>query len=186
MPDPNALPRRSLLKLGLIGSALLAGGGYLATRLTDGTPIGRLPQARHLDAAAQTLLAKVFEAVLDAMLPADARQREALVTAAVGGLDQGLGRMPLHIQRELKDLLGLLALAPARALLTGRWRGWAAATVPETQALLTGLRTSSVELRRLVYVTVHDLATASYYALPQTWAAIGYRGPIAPGPGVDV
>lgn len=56
----------------------------------------------------------------------------------------------------------------------------------ETQALLNDLRASSVELRRLVYVTLHDLATASYYALPQTWAAIGYRGPLVPGPGVDV
>jgi hypothetical protein len=30
--------RRSLLKLGLIGTAALAVGGYVATRITDGSP----------------------------------------------------------------------------------------------------------------------------------------------------
>lgn len=48
------------------------------------------------------------------MLPADAQQREALLTASLAGLDQGLGHMPQHTQSELKNLLGLLTL-PRRA-----------------------------------------------------------------------
>lgn len=178
--------RRSLLKLGLLGSAALAVGGYIATRLTDGSPQARLPQAANLSPASQVLWLKVIEAVLDGMLPAEAAQRQAALDATLAGLDQGIGRLVPHTQAELKDLLGMLSLAPGRAVLTGRWGSWAAASVPEVQAWLTGLRGSSMQLRRLIFLTLHDLATSSYYALPQSWPGIGYRGPIAPGPGIEV
>lgn len=186
MSTPHTTKRRSLLKLGLIGAALLATGGFVATRLADGSPSARLAKAIHLGASMQLMLARVFEAVLNDVLPADPAQRQAQLDAAVGGLDKGIGNLPLHVQSELKDLLGILTLAPTRFVLAGRWSGWEAATVKDVQAMLTGLRTSSIELRRLIYVTLRDLAAASYYAMPQTWSAMGYRGPLVPGPGEEV
>ena len=178
--------RRSLLKLGLIGTAALAVGGYVATRITDGSPQARLPQAAHLSPGAQLLWAKVGEAVLNDMLPSGAEPRQAMIDAFLIRLDQGIASLPPHTQAELRDLLGMLTLAPGRALLTGRWSGWADASVAEVQVWLLDLRGSSLQLRRLIFLTLHDLVTSSYYALPQAWDAIGYRGPIAPGPGVDV
>lgn len=186
MRTPSSAKRRSLLKLGLIGTALLAAGGFVATRLTDGSPSARLAQAVHLDAGMQSMLARVFEGVLDGMLPTDPAQRQAQLDATLSGLDKAIGNLPLHVQSELKDLLGVLTLAPTRFVLAGRWSGWEAATVKDVQAMLTGLRTSAVELRRLIYVTLRDLAAASYYAMPETWSAIGYRGPLVPGPGEEV
>jgi len=112
--------------------------------------------------------------------------RQAMIDAFLTRLDQGIASLPPHTQAELRDLLGMLTLAPGRALLTGRWSGWADASVAEVQVWLLDLRGSSLQLRRLIFLTLHDLVTSSYYALPQAWDAIGYRGPIAPGPGVDV
>ena len=52
--------------------------------------------------------------------------------------------------------------------------------------MLTGLRTSSVALRRVVYIGLHDLVVGSYYANPDTWAPVGYPGPMIHGPGAEV
>ncbi len=52
--------------------------------------------------------------------------------------------------------------------------------------MLTGLRTSSVALRRAVYLGLHDLVVGSHYANPDTWESVGYPGPMIHGPGVEV
>lgn len=182
----RANQRRSFLKLGLIGTAVLAGGGFVAARLTDGSPAPLFANGVILQPASQQMLYRVFEAVLDGMLPPPGPQRTALLVKSVAGLDGGIQMMPPHLQAEVKDLLGLLTFAPARFALTGRWSGWASASVADTQAFLMSLRNSSVELKRLVYMTLHDLATSSYYSNPETWPSIGYPGPLVNSPGVEV
>ncbi|MBI5907471.1 MAG: hypothetical protein HY853_02640 [Burkholderiales bacterium] len=134
----------------------------------------------------QQLMHRVAEAVLDGILPRNAGERQALLQQTVVMLDQTVSTMPVHLQKEVKDLLGMLSIAPTRFLLGGRWAGWANASVADTTAFLTGLRTSRVELKRFIYVTLQELTTLSFYTLPQTWKLFGYPGPLLHGPGEEV
>ena len=101
------------------------------------------------------------------------------VAAAVAGL-------PLYLQKEVQELFSMLGAAPTRALLIGQWSGWADATREDVASMLTGLRQSSVALRRVVYMSLRDMVTGSNYADTSTWEQIGYPGPMINGPGPEV
>ena len=176
--------RRSFLKLGAIGLAAVVGGGYIAARITDGSADPLLPQAANLSAEVQQMLYRVFDGVLHGMLP-QGREQE-LLTKTVGALDYGISGLPPHIQKELTGLLSLLAFAPVRFALIGRWSGWPNATREDVTALMNDLKGSDKDLQRLIYITLHDLATSSFYGLEESWELVGYPGPLVTGPGEEV
>ncbi|MFV0301173.1 MAG: hypothetical protein ACK5IP_09900 [Paracoccus sp. (in: a-proteobacteria)] len=176
--------RRSFLKLGAIGTAALIGGGWVAARLTDGSAAPVLADAANLTPAVQQMLWRSFDATLHGIIP-EGREQE-LLTRSLAVLDQGMSGMAPHMRKELTSVLSLLAFAPARLALTGRWSGWQDASRDEVAQYLTGLRDSDTALRRLVFVTLHDLATSSFYALEESWPLVGYDGPWFTGPGQEV
>lgn len=181
MLRPN---RRSFLKMGGLGLVAIVGGGYVAARITDGTAEPLLESANNLTAPMQQMLHKVFDAVLHGMLPEG--MEEPLLVGSIGALDAGISGLPPAVQKELTGLLGLLTFAPARFALAGRWGGWKNASREDVSEWLTSLQHSSTDLKRLIYITMHDLATSSFYAIPDTWALIGYDGPLLEGPGEEV
>ena len=176
--------RRSFLKLSGLGLAAVIGGGYVAARLTDGTATALLPQASNLTPASQQMLVKVFDAVLADMLPKGNEQ--AYLVTALTTLDKSISGLPPALSKELLGLLDMLTFAPTRFALAGRWSGWKNASRSDVATWLQALQNSSIELRRLVYITLHDLSTSSFYANPKTWALIGYNGPKLHGPGPEV
>ena len=89
-----------------------------------------------------------------------------------------IGNLPLPVQKEVQDLFGLLALAPARRLLTGVSTGWLDASEMEVTAFLQGWRLHRFALLRTAYGALHDLSLGAWYAQPANWAAIGYPGPM--------
>ena len=181
---PLNLRRRSFLKLSGLGLFSLVGGGYIAARLTDGTAKALLPKATNLSPASQQMLLKIFDAILWDMMPKE--QDPLLLTSAIATLDKGISALPPAIQKELIGLLDMLTFAPSRFALAGRWSGWENASRNEVSAWLIALQTSSFELRRLIYITMHDISTSSFYANPQTWSLVGYNGPLLHGPGPEV
>ncbi len=176
--------RRSFLKMSGIGLVTVVGGGYVAARLTDGTAKPLVPNAIYLTAASQQMLHKIFDAVLANMLPPN--QQQALLITAIATLDNAISSLPPSIQKELIALLNMLTFAPTRFALAGRWSGWHSASRQDVSTWLTTLQHSSINLRRIVFITLHDLATSSFYANPKTWALIGYNGPKLHGPGPEV
>ncbi len=176
--------RRSFLKMGGIGLVAIVGGGYVAARLTDGSAEPILENAVNLTAEAQQMLHRVFDAVLHSMLPEG--MEEPLLVGAIGALDAGISGLPPQVQKELGGLLKMLTFAPTRLALSGRWGGWENATREEVSDWLIALQGSSGNLKRLIYITMHDLATSSFYAIPGTWALVGYDGPLLEGPGEEV
>lgn len=176
--------RRSFLKLGVAGLVAVVGGGYIAARITDGSAEPLLPQAANLSAEVQQMLYRVFDGVLYGMLP-EGREEE-LLAKTVGALDYGISGLPPHIQKELTGLLSLLTFAPARLALIGRWGGWKNASRDDVTALMGNLKASDKELHRLIYITLHDLATSSFYGLEESWELVGYPGPLVTGPGEEV
>ena len=178
--------RRSFLKIGALTVAAIGLGGWFASYLADRNARAVLGAGATLGAQAQTMLAKLADAVLDGALPSDAAQRAKAIATVVDTADKAVAGLPLYLQKEVQELFSMLGAAPTRALLIGQWSGWADATREDVASMLTGLRQSSVALRRVVYMSLRDMVTGSYYADTGTWEQIGYPGPMINGPGPEV
>jgi hypothetical protein len=150
--------RRTFLKAGLLGAALLAAGGGLY-RFSHAPA----PHAFLLDGDARAALNAIVPAILNGALPADAPTHAIAIAAAT--------------ERVHQTILGL-PLAPARRLLTGVSHGWADADANEVSAFLQNWRTHRLALLRSAYGALHDLIMGSWYSDPAHWAAIGYPGPM--------
>lgn len=171
------ISRRNVLIGGGLGVALLAAGGWLATRLTDGTA-RPLFAGKRLDAAPQQMLARVADSVLEALLPEDAGQRGETLNWIVANIDQAIDGMPQALRDETLQLLSMLSSAPTRWLLIGQWQSWGAVERAALQSRLQALRGSSHALKRTVFIALHDLVCSGYYGDRRSWAAIGYPGPV--------
>lgn len=178
--------RRSFLKVGAATIVVIGAGGWVASHFTDKGARAVLDSGAKLDAQAQTMLAKLADAVLDGALPVDPGQRATAIAKVVDTADKAVAGLPSHLQKEVHDLFALLGVAPTRALLIGQWTGWADASREDVSRMLTDLRHSSVALRRVVYMSLRDMVAGSYYSSTGTWEQIGYPGPIIQGPGPEV
>ncbi|RFP15132.1 twin-arginine translocation signal domain-containing protein [Duganella sp. BJB488] len=166
--------RRSFLKIGAAGALLLAAGGA-AYRLTH-PPAA--PTAFVLDGEAGAVLAAIVPAMLGPVLPADAAARRAALDGATARTLAAIHGLPLATQKEVQDLFGLLALAPARRWLAGVSGGWREAAPQEVAAFLENWRHHRLGMLQTAYLALHDLILGSWYAEPSTWAGIGYPGPL--------
>jgi len=165
--------RRTFLKAGALAALVLAAGGgiYRATH-TPG------PQRFVLDGEARAALDAIVPAMLSGALPAGAAERKAAIASAVEGVHAAISNLPLAVQKEVQDLFGLLALAPARRLLTGVSGGWFNASETDISAFLQDWRLHRFALLRSAYSALHDLSLGAWYAQPASWSAIGYPGPM--------
>ena len=169
-----AASRRTFLKVGgLAALALAAGGGIW--RLTH--PPGPLLRFV-LDGEAKAALDAIVPAMLAGSLPADPVARAQAVAATTFRVHQAILGLPLTAQKEVQDLFGLLALAPARRALTGVSGGWANASDAQVGSFLQEWRFHSLAMLQTAYHALHDLIIGSWYADPASWAATGYPGPI--------
>ncbi len=167
---PQMLTRRTFIVAGFVGSATLAGAWWLHDRprayLSDATPPA-------LPAEADDILRALIAPLLSGALPAGPEARAAVLTAvraAIAGL-------PAASQRELGELFALLAWTPGRLAFAGLSTPWAQASVADAEAVLQRWRTSRFALRRSAYDALHQIVLGAWYALPQSWPAIGYEGP---------
>ncbi len=165
------MQRRRWLQLGLTAAAVLAVGGGSLALVAPGLQQGRLA------AAGRRVFLHVGRSVLDGSLPADGHERDAALAAFVQRVDETVAALPAHAQAELSQLLALLATAPGRLGLAGLAPDWSAATVPQVQQALQGMRTSRLALKRQAYQALHDLSGAAYFADASTWPVLGYPGP---------
>lgn len=169
--------RRSFLKAGALASLVLAAGGGLYRAVHSPSP-----GAFVLDGEARAALEAIVPALLAGALPLDAAGRNNAIGAAIAGVQAAIGGLPLAAQQEIQDLFGLLALAPARRLLTGISGGWANASEAEVAGFLQSWRLHRFALLRTAYHALHDLALGAWYAQPASWNAIGYPGPMKAWP----
>jgi hypothetical protein len=165
--------RRSFLKAGALAALVLAAGGGIYRHAHPPVPRGFL-----LDGEARAALHAIVPAILAGVLPTEAGARAQAIAATTERLNRTILGLPLATQQEVQDLFGLLALGPARRLLTGISHGWLEATDAEVSSWLQDWRTHRLALLRTAYQALHDLVLGSWYSDPANWAAIGYPGPI--------
>jgi hypothetical protein len=144
------------------GAALLYEPAWRAGRLTD---------------SGRAVLATVARAVLDGSLPSEGGLQHAALSAHLERMDGTLGALPPSTQREVSQLLALLAASPGRIALGGLATDWARADMAQVQAALQSMRTSRIALRQQAYHALRDLTHAAYFADSASWAQLGYPGP---------
>jgi len=168
------MQRRTLLGLGLAGSAVLAvaGGGALLLRSSPAWRDGQL-----LPAGARVLRA-VARAVLDGSLPDAANAQSGALDAHLTRMQTSLAALSPATQSEIDQLLTLLATAPGRVALAGLSAGWDEAATADIQHALQSMRLSSLALRRQAYHALRDLTYGAHYADAATWPQLGYPGPL--------
>ena len=166
--------RRSFLKLGGVAALVLAAGGGVY-RLVNGPAPARLFV---LDGEARAAIEAMVPAMLDGALPTEAAARGAAIAATTAGVHKAILGLPLAAQKELQDLFGLLAIGPVRRWLAGVPDNWAQAPVADVSAFLQGWRTHRLGMLQGAYAALHDLIIGSWYAVPSSWAAISYPGPL--------
>jgi len=161
--------RRSFLKVGLIGTLMLATAGGIY-RLSQPTAA---PARFTLDDKARSALSAIAPVMIGKVdaSPTDRDHAVSLVLDAIAGL-------PLNAQKEIQDLFALLTLGPTRRFLAGVPDDWQDARAEDVTAFLQGWRQSRIGLLQSAYHALHDLILGPWYADASTWESIGYPGPL--------
>lgn len=168
---PPHLQRRSFLKLGIGAAVVLAVAGGAVAMIKPGLVNGRLSPSARL------LMTRVGQAMLQGTLPADAQVQPSAFDALLQRTDAFTSGLPVHVQTELSQLLGLLATAGGRRGIVGLSTAWEDATVAQTTAALQSMRTSGMALKIQAYQGLHDIVFVPYFSGEESWKTLGYPGP---------
>jgi len=163
--------RRSFLKVGLIGALTLTAVGGIYRVAQNRTPSAPgLP----LDEATNMVLSAIAAAMLKTTVPSASTHVINEQIARVHGV---IAALPLRTQKEIAELLSLLAFGPTRRFLVGIPHDWAEATSEEVAAFLQRWRNHRFSLLQSAYHALHDLMMSAWYIEESYWPLIGYPGP---------
>ncbi len=161
--------RRSVLKTGLLGTALLALGG---------TGLALFP-TKEVGAPTSPLLAlsaKSFQ-VLVAVAARVVTAKGAKPVAIAHGVDRVLSYALPETQDGIGNLLGLFENALSGLVLDGRILPFTRLSPASQDAVLQSWRTSRIPLRRLGYQALRKLTLAAYYMEESSWGPLDYAPP---------
>ncbi len=173
------LTRRGLLRVGLIGSAVVWAGGQIgcAARRATAPPTDAVPGWAALTPAGEEVLRAVIPVVLGSLLPADGVGREKALGAGLTMLDEYLAYLPLPLQHEARDVFETLDLLPTRVLLVGTWSRWSEASPETIEAFLQSARRSRFDLVRRMFAFLQSMAVLAWFDQREAWPGTGYPGP---------
>jgi hypothetical protein len=169
------MQRRSFLKVGLIGGAVVAAVGATGLALWSGDtsvrprrPLSSLPER------AFPVLVAVAARVLKGTTadPVEIAHR----------VDDALRFATAESRKDLADVFGLLENALAGLALRGRARPFTLLDEGEQDAALLAWRDSRIGLLRGAYHGLRKLCLAAHYASPSSWPEVAYAGPAIPKP----
>lgn len=177
LQDPS---RRSLLKLGVVATAVLGTVGVSAGlagchRSVEATAQGY----RFLRDADVVLLRALIPVVLDGAMPASAADAATRTQEILRRLDIACLRLDLPPQQQLKKLFDLLNFSLTRRFVAGVSAPWAEASVQAIQTFLEKWRNSSFAMLNSGQRVLVNLIAASNFGIPASWPTSGYPGPLA-------
>lgn len=164
------MDRRTLIKRGLFGGAVLAAAGALPLALSP-TRIVHRPR-RGLKVLDDTRFA-----ILSAVSARTVSVEGADPAEIAHRVDETLDLMSPEVQADFRQLLMTLESAAVGLLLDGRPRSFTALGPKDQDAALRSWRDSRLLLRRSGYAALRKLTLAAYYAGPESWAGVRYPGP---------
>ena len=171
--SPDGLNRRSVLKRGLFGGALLAvgGGTVLAFRGSKLVPVS----AEGLEVLDQVEYSVVAALARRIVVPAKGPSVDEVRVAF--NFDRVLGRASGDARKEVKQLLRLFENALAGFLFGARTAPFTAMSSEAQDEVLREWRDSRLEVRRTGFTALRTIVMASYYGAEQAWPAASYPGP---------
>ena len=172
--DAPQLSRRSLLKVGLLGTALLGTAGLTATLsgCSASTPASGYLILRSSDLP---FLRALIPVMLDGAISAE--QMPQAIDGTLKSLDTSLAHLSPAMLKLTVQLFDVLAMPVTRGPLTGVWGRWENATPEQIRHFLQRWQNSSLSLLRMGHSSLLQLVMMSWYERPEAWAACGYPGP---------
>ena len=172
----SGLARRDFLKVGAGFSLALTVAAVLPGCSGSGkAPAQGFAFLHPADVELFTALAPVVVLDLKTLDTAESARRLKLTIANIDGACAGLGA---HSRGELRKLFDLLAIGPLRYVLTGVG-AWNEASAETLVAFLERWRGSSIATLNSGGNVLVRLLAGSYYVIPETFASVGYPGPLA-------
>jgi hypothetical protein len=168
------MDRRTFLRRGLLGGAVLALGGVGLTLL----PTAHLADPRGPLSVLDAREFQVLVAVAQRML---AGVPEVDPVRVAGEVDLAITRAHPEARTELKTLLWLFENALPGVLFDLRVRPFTHLSPDAQDAVLASWRDSLFAVRRAGYGALRKLCLAYAYADPATWPALHYPGPPSTG-----
>jgi hypothetical protein len=172
--EPSGLSRRNLLKVGLLGSALLTTAGLTATLSGCSASV---PQAGFAVIRASDLpfLQALIPVMLEGAVPAE--HMPQAVAGTFESLDYNLNHLSPEMRGLTVQLFDVLALPITRGPLTGIWGSWNNASADEVRHFLNRWQDSSLGLLKMGHASLLQLVMMSWYGRPESWVHCGYPGP---------
>jgi hypothetical protein len=162
--------RRSFVKRGLFGGALLALGGSIGLASWPSL-LGPQPRRK-----LQVLDARQF-AILTAVAARTVEAPQADPIEIAHRCDERMALAYPEARADFGKLLLLLENGLAGLLFDGRAKPFTRLAPEEQAAALNHWRDSKLAVRRGGYAILRRLTQSVWYAAPDAWAATGYPGP---------
>lgn len=173
---PKQLTRRSLLKTGFVGVAVVALGGVgLALQPT------RLSKPGHRLLALNDKEYAVLGAIAARICPPLGRGAPGATALDVAGkADRLIAGADAEGKKGLKLVLSVFESGLTGALFFERVRPFTQLSGEDQDRVLASWRDSSIGFRRTVFRALSSLCGALYFGDERTWERIGYPGPPNP------
>lgn len=170
----TALDRRSFLKLGFTGTALLGAAGLTASLSGCGG-------AAKAPAKGYYFLQDDDVALFAALIPvvhAGVALTPQATDEALRRIDGAMFWLQPHGQREMRKLLDLLHTPLLRRLTTGVRTPWTQTTPAQIEAFLARWRHSGTALLNAGYAALVKFVSVAWYAQAASQQVTGYPGPL--------
>jgi hypothetical protein len=165
------------LKKGALGGALLFAAGSLPIVFRPSGPMAFPTRPLRQLTASEYGIFAAAAARLVLGDGADARWPLPAAVDCAAKLDDNLTTLPPRAASEFRKLLRLFENGMSGLLFLGHPQTFTAASPAEQDRRLQSWRHSRLALLRTGYQAIKRLAHATYYASPETFAAVGYPGP---------
>lgn len=168
--------RRDFLKVGAGFTLALTFASALPG--CSGAPKAPAQGLTFLQPADVELFGAIAPVVVLDLTTLDAAERARRTQLTIANIDGTCAALDAHSRGELRKLFDLLAIGPLRYVLTGVG-AWKEATPEKLNAFLERWRGSSLATLNSGGNVLVRLVSGSYYVIPETFAAVGYPGPLA-------
>ena len=165
--------RRTLLKFGVAGTALLAVGGVgvsLQSSAPAPQPVDGLRVLSDQEHAA-------LHAIAEALLPGTRGFPTAAEIGVATKVDTALSHMHPSDVFEIKMIIRMMENGLFNFVFNRNLRPLSRQTVEVRQSILDSWRIGKPWPTRAMFKSIHDLCAASYYTDPRVFPHIGYPGP---------
>jgi len=176
---PPDVSRRDFLRVSMASAALLSVAGPAAVLSGCSSPAQPAAGMVFLTASDQAIFKALLPAVVSTGLAADGPERLAAEQNLLRALDATLQRLHAGGQKQMRQLLDLLAGGLTRRIATGLKRDWPELSVAEIQEFLSRWHGSSLQLFNAGYAGLVKLTAAAHYSQASNARATGYPGPLA-------